>query len=169
MASKALATARKMTKKRRDLILTELAEHGNNTHAAAAAGVRLETLRRHRRTDEEFEEQCLTALEQYADRVRREVHRRAVEGWIERGLFSREGERVGDVVKYSDRLLELLVKKHDHTFRDKVTIDATADVKAQVAVVDQLEKVLGRLDKPSRDKVREAIAALEAVAEAPSN
>jgi hypothetical protein len=80
------------------------------------------------RYDPEFEKRVDEAIEAYTDSVREEIHRRAIDGWVERGIYDKEGNHLGDVRRYSDRLLEIHIKKHDAGYREHVSVDARAQV-----------------------------------------
>lgn len=66
--------------------------------------------------DPEFAERFHEARELYRDRLEAEVERRAVHGVLQ--PVYRGGRKVGSVRVYSDRLLELLLKRHRREFRD---------------------------------------------------
>lgn len=95
---------------------------GRISEAAKAAGVVADTVRALRLKDEAFKELHEEALAEYRDRIEAEVHRRAIEGW-EKPVFQK-GELVGFVTEYSDKLLELLAKRHIPEYTDKVAVDA---------------------------------------------
>jgi len=63
------------------------------------------------------------ALVSYAEKLRATLHDRAVVG-VEKGIYYK-GQRVGTEMIYSDRLLELQLKRHDPAYRDKVDHDHT--------------------------------------------
>lgn len=144
----------KFTDKRRETFLNDLRVLGRINDCARAAGVSPQTVRNHREDDAEFNALVEEALEDYADKVRAEVHRRALEGVpimkFHQGLplmvpvRDEEGNEYVDedgnpmlepyVERvYSDRMLELLAKRVDPAFRDKSTVDM--NVKGGVLVV----------------------------------
>ena len=88
--------------------------------AAEFAGARLGSLRDLRRSDPEFAAAWAEAEDESVDYLRSEAQRRAVEGWKE-PVFHR-GEVVGHIQRYSDRLLELLLKARAPEFADRKTI-----------------------------------------------
>ena len=119
----------------RKRFLEELAETGRFYDSCKAAGVAYMTMQKFRDPqyewyDADFVEEVAEAIEAYTDKCRAEVHRRGVEGWVERGIFDKDGTHLGDVVRYSDRLLELHIKKHDPGYREHVSVDARAAVAA---------------------------------------
>jgi hypothetical protein len=140
----------------RKTFLEELATTGRIYDSCKVAGVCYQTMQKFRdeRTDlfdpafvDEFEE----AMAAYSDILRKEVHRRAVDGWVERGVYDKDGTHLGDVVRYSDRLLELSIKRHDPAWRENLKIEAEATVQASVV------SLLGDL----REMTDEELSALE--------
>lgn len=99
-----------------------LALTGRIGEAARAAGACMEVFRLLRLNDEKFKELHEEALQDYRDRLEAEAHRRAVEGWEE--PVYQKGELVGYVTKHSDKMLELLLKRHIPEFTDRVAVDA---------------------------------------------
>lgn len=154
----------------RAAFLRNLAETGRLYDSAEAAGVCYTTMRSFReggtRHDPVFEQQVQDALDEYRDRLRAEIHRRGVEGWVERGIYGKEGEHLGDVVKYSDRLLELLAKRHDPAFRDHVHVDAQTRNTSRVTHDVDVEKTLRALSPEGRAALRRALQELAAPAAA---
>lgn len=55
------------------------------------------------------------------DRLRREILRRGVEGWLEPQFSA--GKNMGNVRKYSDTLLIFLAKARMAEFKEKQTLD----------------------------------------------
>lgn len=97
---------RATTKKGRFLRL--LAETGNVTLAAEAAGVARQTPYKWRDKDSKFAEAWAAAEEEAADRLEAEARRRAVEG-VEKPVYQ-GGHMVGTIREYSDTLLIFLLK-----------------------------------------------------------
>ena len=123
-------TLKSMAKKRR--FPEAYREHGTILGACAAAGISRGayycwTNPKHgdgKYVDLEFCEELMVAEEEYQDRVRTELHRRAIDGWEEPVFGSvgsgpdRETVVVGHVRKYSDRLLELKAKTRLPEYKD---------------------------------------------------
>lgn len=101
--------------------LNELANCGVSEHAARAWGFRTRQLQWIRKSAPELDELYHEALALYRNRVVRALHVRAVEG-VEEPVWY-QGEQVGTVRRYSDRLLELSLKHHAPEFRDHSTTD----------------------------------------------
>jgi hypothetical protein len=114
----------------RTTFLKELAETGRFYDSCTVAGVGYHTMQKFRDPANEdwyelaFVAQVHEALEAYTDKLRQEVHRRGVQGWVERGVYDKDGNHLGDVHKFSDRLLELHVKRHDSGYREQVAVVA---------------------------------------------
>lgn len=122
----------RLTPKRKELFLAELAEHGIVARAARAASPgslrgALRTFRDHRLRDAEFAAAWDEAMAQARAAVESELHRRAVEGWEEPIFGGRHKERiVGTVRRYSDRLMELRVKALMPEYRDRSHLEVAA-------------------------------------------
>jgi hypothetical protein len=114
--------------------LAAFAQGANITQAALAAQVGRRTVYDARDRDEAFAAGWATALEEAADRIRAEVHRRAIEGW-EEPVFGRIGKdrdgQIGVVRKFDSGLLARLAVAHCPEFRDApatTTINATIQI-----------------------------------------
>lgn len=105
----------KLTDRRKEAFLAELARHGSLVRAARAASPRAssrygakQTFRDERERDPHFAAQWDEAMEAAKADIEHEIYRRAQEGWEEPIFGGRHREKiVGTVRKYSDRLLEL--------------------------------------------------------------
>lgn len=71
------------------------------------------------------------------DRLTREIHRRAVTGWLE-PVFQ-GGVEVGRVRKYDSTLLIFLKKARDPQFRDKVQVEQSGRIAVQHELPDDPE------------------------------
>lgn len=122
-------TKLRMTAKRRETFLAELARHGNITAAAAASpnkdsgAVVRATFYDLRKRDPEFKAAWDYAVDMATASVDLELHRRAVEGYDEPVYSQKLGTQIGTIRKYSDRLLLALAKKLDPSYRDGARID----------------------------------------------
>lgn len=123
-------TKMRMTAKRRETFLAELARHGNVTaasHAASpnAAKARLvrSTFYDLRKRDPEFKDAWDHAVDMATASVELELRRRAVEGYDEPVYSQRLGTQIGSIRRYSDHLLLALAKKLDPSYRDGARID----------------------------------------------
>ncbi len=95
---------------------------GRLAHTAGLLGFSSSTLRDHRKSDTEFDENVKEAYALFRDMLEAEAKRRAVDGWDEPVFY--KGEICGSVKKHSDRILELMLKRHIPDYREKVAIDA---------------------------------------------
>ena len=96
-------TRRTRQKDWRPAFLARLAQDGDVSKAAEAAGVGRATVYEHRDQEPELCAQWDEAIEIALDRLEAEVVRRGLEGWLEPVYYM--GEAVGTVRKYSDTLL----------------------------------------------------------------
>ncbi len=158
-------------------VLKCLAVKGVVTDAALAGGVSPETVNRHKREkhadgslnesyDRDFAMAFDVAMEGFRDSLRQEAWRRGHEGWNERPVLDKEGNIVGHVKKYSDRMLELLLMRHDPEFRPRPTLKVEADLTGNVTHSHaQLEADLSKLDRKGREAMRVVMKQLAAHAE----
>lgn len=102
------ARTERTSQRARELFLKELAERGNVSDAAEAAGVGRRTAYQWREGDADFAALWAEAIERAADRLEREAWRRAVEG-TDKPVYQ-GGELVGYVREYSDTLMQTLLK-----------------------------------------------------------
>lgn len=101
--------------------LTELAAHGMEHTAAAAAKTTVRAVRALAERDAEFAHAVEDALERSADVVEAEVRRRAIDG-IDKGIYF-QGELCATEKQYSDSLLQTLIKaKRRREFGDKTEV-----------------------------------------------
>lgn len=104
------------------MFLQLLAGAGRIRECALAAGLSTTTVYRKRKEDAEFEKRLQDALQGYKELLERETHRRGVDGWEE--PVYQKGAQVGTVRRFSDRLLELALKRHCPEWREKIQLDA---------------------------------------------
>lgn len=127
----ACAPNRKFDDKAASRYLGFYARTGRKADAAHYAGVSYMTIRRWELADETFGQCCMEAHEVYLSHLEREAHRRAVEGWLEPVVAGKDPQIVTYVRKFSDRLLELLMKKADpsgYGNREAVTVNVNTGV-----------------------------------------
>ena len=116
----------------------------------AAGGVTRENVQAHLRRDPEFRTSCTEAMARYKAHLGVTIHNRGVNGWME-PRFDKEGNIVGEVWKFSERLLLAQAKRHCPEYRDRVTIDSSKD--ADLGERLQAEK----LTPESRRQLREIL------------
>lgn len=99
---------KKTTPEFKAAFLAMLAELPNITVVSKLLGISPSNVSVARRADPEFDEAVLEAINQGYDMIEEEARRRAVEGVLTPVFY--EGEEVGQVRKYSDQLLVMLLK-----------------------------------------------------------
>lgn len=105
--------------------ITHLQTCGLEAKSARAAGVSLRKVKRQYDTDPGFHELAMDALEEFADEIEQEAHRRAIEG-VEEPVYH-QGSVVGFVTKYSDTLLaKLLTGRRPEIFGNKTEVTGAA-------------------------------------------
>lgn len=119
---KIVSQREKLDDRAKGIFLSEYGEHGRIGHAAAAAGVVPQTVRRHMETDPEFAEACLAAECSYRDRLL-EHHQNLVFEGTTKVTYDRQGNVVSEEKIYPIRLIELELKAHDERYRDKREVD----------------------------------------------
>ena len=148
--------------------LEHLRETGHLGQSATAAGVHYTTTRRrlvpgHRLYDPTLGADVEEARVAYSEKLLAEAYRRGVDGWIERGLYV-NGRRVGDVKRYSDKLLLHLLRRYDPEYREDVRVIVQESV-VRVDAAEITEAVVRRLSAPERLQLHEALAQQAALAE----
>lgn len=111
-----MANRTKFTHRVRGTFLETLSQTANVREAAEAAGLSRRTAYDHWEADPAFAAARDEVIGDAVDRLEREAFRRAVEGWDEPVYY--QGQQVGSVRKYSDRMLELLLKANRDKYKD---------------------------------------------------
>jgi len=88
---------------------------GRKGDSARAVGVSYSTVNRWEKEHAVFGEMVLEAHELHLNRLERELYRRAVEGVEEPVFAGKDGDLVGHIRKFSDKLLEVALRKADPT------------------------------------------------------
>lgn len=130
-------------------VVEQLAECFAPVLAARGVGVSFETYRRHYHADPEFKKAVDEARLAYANKLRTEVHRRAVVGYEEPVFY--QGVQCGKVRRFSDSLMLRHIARFDPSYREatkveqKTTIAGSVEVqKDEVAQLPEEEKKLLR-------------------------
>lgn len=110
------------------------ADTGDLTAAAKAVGLNRRSLWALRKQDRAFDAAVLDAIDLWRSHLESHLYERAVEG-IEEDVYNKDGDVIGTRVKRSDRLFELLLKRHCPEFRD--TMQVEHNVSGGVVVVPQ--------------------------------
>ena len=145
----------------RSRYLTNLAATGLKTKSAEAAGVTYQTVRNYLAVHPDFQNEIDASIEAHRDVLLDEVLRRGKDGWIEQPLFDRDGNHVGDKLKYSDRLLEVALKRVDPLSRVAET-KVEHSGSAVVGTVQFDPSRLAGLSKEGRDALRVVLRELAA-------
>lgn len=91
------------------------------TEAAFAVNVSRNTVMKWKRQDPEFKQAYYDAMDEGTDIYEKEARRRAIEGYKNPVFY--QGEQVGEVTQYSDRLLELFLRgRRPEVFNDRVEV-----------------------------------------------
>ena len=132
---------------RQERYLAVLQATGEPILARKEVGVHRDTVRQRRHKDDAFRHAEEEALRVYRAGLATEVHRRGYLG-VEEPIYYK-GEVVGVVLKYSDRLAELHIKRHCPAYRDKLQVDQKTELQGAVTISD-----IRKLSRESRDDLR---------------
>jgi hypothetical protein len=116
--------------------------------SAAAIGISPDTVRKARKDDPDFEAAVKLAYDEFRESLEEEAYRRAVVGWDE-DVFQK-GECVGTRHVCSDRILELMLKRHIVEYRDRQSLDV--NVAGGVLVVPGTKEDVDAWERRNRDK-----------------
>lgn len=141
--------------------LKALASSGLKTKSAASAGVDYQTVRNYLAIHPEFQLEIDSAIEEHRDVLLEEVVRRGVTGWTEQFLFDEEGVLVGQKVRFSDRLLEVALKRIDPLSRETIS-KVEHSGSAVVGTVNFDPSALAGLSREGRDALRVVLKELAA-------
>jgi hypothetical protein len=114
-AVKPVANRIKWTPHARARFLETLRATANVTKSAAAINVSRSSIYEHREADEAFASEWDDAVEEATDALETEARRRALDGWDEPVWW--QGMECGVVRKYSDRLLETMLRANRAKYR----------------------------------------------------
>ena len=112
-------TSPSAVKKRYELFLATLAETGVVSAATKAAGLEHSAPYKYREKHPDFAEQWVEAMEVASDNIIVEARRRAIDGWLEPVWHN--GEKIGEIHKYSDTILCRLLSAADPRYRTSRT------------------------------------------------
>lgn len=100
---------------RQHTFLTTFADTGRVMQSAAEAGICDQTVRELAKRDKDFAIAYEAARQFYCEKIEKEIHRRAIDGWEDWKTVAGVAQKV---TRFSDRLLELLAKRHIPEYRD---------------------------------------------------
>lgn len=110
--------------------LEAFAEHLTVTAACEAAEVGRSSVYQARKADPEFAASWDEVEAKITDTLEREAYRRATEG-VEQPVFH-QGRQVGTVLKFSDRMLEMLLRaRKPEKYRDRISIEDEREAAAR--------------------------------------
>lgn len=109
---------------------------GRVADSATHVGMTANGILLHRKAHPEFEERYQAAYSVFRDTINKEVYNRAVFG-TPRPIFYK-GEVVGRISECSDRMLEMLAKRHMPEYREKQQLDV--NLSAGVLVVPGVQQ-----------------------------
>lgn len=95
---------------------------GHKAKSALVAGLSYSSILKAEKDDPDFAAEVEQAHELFTAKLSDAAYKAAVSGW-KKPIFDAKGNHVGDEWKFSERILELLLKRHDPNFRDKVEVD----------------------------------------------
>ncbi len=102
-------------------VLNNIARMGVCYQACRASAISVSTIKRMRKAFPIVEDLIQCAYDVYRERIAEAIHERAILGVDEPQFY--KGDVCGHITRYSDRLLELLAKRHIPEFRDHMTTD----------------------------------------------
>lgn len=137
---------------RRRRFLAALGRTATVTEACDAAGIERSTAYRWRHSSPAVAKAWDEAVQRVVDRLEAEAVRRAADGWEE--PVYQQGREVGRVLKFSDRMLELLLKRHKPEFRERSAVELSGPNGGAV-------KVEASARRPSLEDVRAALLELQ--------
>lgn len=129
--------AERITRQHRGTFLEQLAQGFSVTRAATESGVNVRRWYELRDSDEAFREEWADAYASGTDFLRDELRRRAVEGADDFRL-DRDGKEHRLKV-YSDRLLELELRRRDESYRERQQVELNARVRGELDVGVRIE------------------------------
>lgn len=147
--SKTVRAYRHFTEERQDTFLDNLATTGNLEASAAAVGINPRTAYAWMQKSDEFREQVNQARAQAMTQIEREIARRGING-VQQPVYY-QGEVVGQVTQYSDRLLLALARANDpnrwsekqHVVTENHTVDGPESAKNKLLKLLDAEAIEG--------------------------
>lgn len=116
------------------IFLGEYAKRGNVAAACRKAMIHRATIYRWQEHDETFALRFQQAKEDYCDKLRQEIDRRATMGVLE--PVASAGKVVAHVRKYSDTLLIFQAKAHMPEYRDKQQVEVSGQLDITTLAAD---------------------------------
>lgn len=131
---------RKFTPDRVEKFLTRLSEHGVMKLACAQVGISSKCINDHRKSDPEFNEQVLQAIEIYEGMVEATITTQAIGGAVDE-KFDKEGNCISRRVTYEQQLRAIILKKvnKDYNLVEKQQIGVVGGIVAIPAPQESTE------------------------------
>lgn len=143
-----------------DDYLETLEETGLYQAAADSVGANVLECLKYRKTNPEFAERCGVALKRYQKIIIQEAHRRAVKGWEEPVVGGRNRDTVvTHVTKYSDRLMEMFLKRNADAIENGGFAPDTIRVEGGLEL--NLEMAYSKLSVKARKMFRELLVQIK--------
>ncbi|MBI1213781.1 MAG: hypothetical protein GC190_20160 [Alphaproteobacteria bacterium] len=120
----------RLTNAERATFLSALASTGSIAAAARTIGRARSTMHSAIGADPAFKLEVESATDAYVSKLLQQAHRLAIDG-VSTPIFDRDGEQVGERVKYSERVLLKLLERRDADFAPKTTVEHTGRVEHQ--------------------------------------
>lgn len=143
----------KFSKQKRARFCRFLAQYGTKTKACEAVGISYPTFKKHYNENMQFQEAVDAALEEYADVLEMEAHRRAVEG-IDEPVYQM-GQLIGHKRNYSDSLLKMKLtaarpEKYStkSTIKHEGTVNHKVEVEAKQKLMERFNDIIDATPKP---------------------
>ena len=130
-----MANRTKFTPRARKQFLAALAETANVTASAASIHISRRRMYELRDEDDKLAAEWDDAIEQATDSLEAEARRRAKDGVLEPVFY--QGKKVASVARYSDHLLEQLLKAHrPEKFRERYDVNVKGALTLEQAVAE---------------------------------
>lgn len=129
---------------------------GSVVLSCEAANVSNDTVLKWREKFPWFQKAFDESIYRHRDRLVQEAKRRAVEGWQE-PIFQR-GQKVGEVTRYSDKLLELVLKTEVPEYREAATGQMAGMGTVSIESAPLAAAVVGYLAKMSEEQRNQLLA-----------
>lgn len=151
----------KFDRERQKVFLTHFQRTGLIQEASDIAGISSTTVQNYRATDPIFSRAMEEAHQRYVDILRKEIHRRGVEGVLEPligGQF--KDQVVARVRKFDTTLLLAATRKHDPSFKEKIEVDSKNTNTNVNANVDTSFEQLKKLDASALEAAERLLTVL---------
>lgn len=123
---------------------------GNVSKAAKSAGISRNAAYEHKHSDADFGQEWDNIIDHVVDAMEDELYRRSTKGVLEPVFY--KGDVVGEIRKYSDRLLEFALKaKRPDVYRERFDVNTNVSGKLDLNIESAINEIYGISDKPESD------------------